>query len=602
MKRNTATIWLRNIFFLSLLSLSVFFGNFLYTGITSEYSIGGGENLQITPGEEIAWNFSPDSTRLTNVYITVIDKSEASDTSVDSQGVFVFQLLEAASSKQLYEEKTALSQIVENWYLDLPVKKKISMQKEYCIKMFLEDASANNYISLETIASFQYDVIVPIRVVLFLIIVAVVILIHLYLITGEKNNRKKISIREVLEIRILKQEYSLLHVGMFFIVTIGALVLRFRFLPFKSNDYYLCYEDWIREIRQNGGLYALGHVIGNYTPLYVIIWAILSYLPWEPVVIIKLAPCIFDFITAIFSLKFLKLFDIHSIEKKVTLYALMLLNPVSFLLSSAWGQCDVIYSAFILFALYGLCQEHSDKWYTSGDGIFILFGIAFSLKLQSLFFLPVLGLMWIVQKRKRISPLQLLWLPGMYMLSCIPAAIQGRDLKKMFKIYLGQSSENYGGLSINYPNLYSLMGSQNSPLRDGLFVMGLLLAFFSLLFLYYWIYNNGYEVNAINICKITAVTILILCFFLPSIHERYSYMAEMLLVILVIAEPRYFKAAGITLLCTTLTYCTYLYELEFAFAPIPEWLIALARIWCIVFILKDIVCRQKTVTGVTDSE
>lgn len=596
MKRNATAIWLRNTFFLLLISLSVFFGDFLYTGKTSEYSLGGGENLQITPQEEITWYFSPDNTRLTNVYLNVKEKS------ADSQGTFVFQLFESASDRLLYEKMTSLSQIVENWYLDFPVKQKVSGQKEYCIKMFLEDTAADNYVSLGMNVSCQYDVIVPIRVILFLMIIAGVILVHLYQITGEKNSRKKLLIREVLTIRIFKQEYTLLHVAMFCVVTVGAAVLRWSFLPFKSSDYYLCYEEWIHDIRQYGCLNSLGHVIGNYTPLFMIILSTLSYLPWEPVVIIKLAPCIFDFIMAVFSLKFLKVFEIHSIEKKVTLYALMLLNPISLLNSSAWGQCDVVYVVFLLFALYGLCQEHSDKWYASGDGVCILFGIAFCLKLQALFFLPVLGLMWIIQKRNRISPLQLLWVPGIYILTCIPAYLQGRDLKKMFKIYLGQSSGDYGRLSVNYPNLYSLIGSQNSSLKDGFFVLGLLLAFFFLLFFYYRLYNSGRGMNAVEICKITAATILILCFFLPSIHERYAYMAEMLLVIIVIAEPGYIKAAGITFLCTTVTYCTYLYEREFLFAPIPEWLLALARIWCIVYILKDIMSTKKSQAPIQNRE
>lgn len=197
---------------------------------------------------------------------------------------------------------------------------------------------------------------------------------------------------------------------------------------------------------------------------------------------------------------------------------------------------------------------------------------------------------------------QLLWVPGIYILTCIPAYLQGRDLKKMFKIYLGQSSGDYGRLSVNYPNLYSLIGSQNSSLKDGFFVLGLLLAFFFLLFFYYRLYNSGRGMNAVEICKITAVTILILCFFLPSIHERYAYMAEMLLVIIVIAELGYIKASGITFLCTTVTYFTYLYEREFLFAPIPEWLLALARIWCIVYILKDIMSTKNSQAPIQNRE
>lgn len=90
------------------------------------------------------------------------------------------------------------------------------------------------------------------------------------------------------------------------------------------------------------------------------------------------------------------------------------------------------------------------------------------------------------------------------------------------------------------------------------------------------------------LCKASALSVLIICFCMPLIHERYAFAAEMLLFVVMMREARYIKVALITMLCTLFTYCTYLLQLERSFSVLPEWAVALVRLGVIFYIVRDI--------------
>jgi len=411
-----------------------------------------------------------------------------------------------------------------------------------------------------------------------------------------KKRPAPVTMGDFLKIPILG--VPLIHILFFLAVTIAAVILRVAFLPVKSNDYYLCFESWITDMRSAGGLASLGKNIGDYPPLYMTLVTAASLLPFEPVIIIKLLPCLFDFILAFVCVRVAKGLGVADRPGLLTLYGVILLNPLTVLDSSAWGQCDSVYTSFILLALLMLCRGNpcrtaetgaaKKSFWCTGDGICLLFALAFCFKLQSVFFLPVICLVWIMQKKNLLRPVHLLWVPMAYTVSCIPMFLAGRSLKVMFKIYLGQADRNYGTLTLNYPNLYSLIGSWSETLYEGYFIYGLMLAFLLLLLLFYRLYCKKVELNSLTLCKVTALTVLIICYFLPLVHERYAYMAEMLLFIIMTKDTKHIKTALITMLCTLFTYCGYLYQLEGSFTVLPDWATALIRLGVIFYLTADI--------------
>ena len=452
-----------------------------------------------------------------------------------------------------------------------------------------------------------YDVLVPFRMAGFLTVLAVILLctaaIAFFSFRKKKAERSSedITLGKFLAVRI--HRIPLIHILFLAAVTAAAVIVRMAFLPVRSNDYHIAYEVWINEIRSGGGLASLGSDIGDNPPLYMTLVTLTSYLPFEPIVIVKLPSIIFDFILAVICVKLSGQLGVTALHKKLTLYAVILLNPLTLLDSAAWGQCDSLYSSFILLTLLAICSAKlwspeapggkKHLFWKSGDGICLLFAVAISLKLQAIFFLPVLCLLWITQKRNVLKPVQLLWVPIVYTVSCIPMYLAGRSLKVMYKIYLGQANRNYGTLTLNYPNLYSLIGTWSEELYDSYFMYGMLLTFLLLITLFYRLYCRRADLDSLTLCKVAALSILTICFCLPLVHERYAYVAEMLLFIIMVKEAKYIKMALITMLCTLFTYCSYLMQLEQSFSVLPDQVIALIRLGVICCLAGDIFQKKK---------
>lgn len=632
MKNIPLRTWLRTGILILILLFAVLCGNFLYTGASNEPSLLDTTSSEpLTEGSSITQYFTPQYSYLTNISIA-LDKGGNSDMA----GSLVLCLLDSSSDKILYESTISLSALAEFWYLDFPVNKRLNTAHTYYVTIStfgcLPDSQPSlllaapgtqapenlNYIYQETGGSnnfsfgeepnsdkpeqsvavrYTYNVLVPTRLLAFLSLLVGIVLCFIATFILITKIPKDYSLRSFLTTPVFGTSYQVIHVGMFVTITLAAIILRVAFLPVKSNDYYLCYESWIQDMRTHGGITSLGNNIGDYPPLYMTLVTLLSYLPFRSLVIIKLLPCAFDFILAIVCTRFLSLLHKNHIVQQISLYALILLNPITLFNSAAWGQCDSLYTVFALLALFGLCQPSSRKWYASGDGIGILFAIAFSLKLQAVFLLPIFGLMLILQRRNRIKPVHFLWLPIVYTITCIPMYLAGRDLKAMFKIYLGQTNRNYGTLTLNYPNLFTFIGSSSDNLYQSYFVLGLILTFLTLLLFYYWIFCRKVSLSAVTLCKAAAVSILLICFFLPTVHERYAYLAEMLLCIIIMVDVSYWKITIPTLLCTLFTYCTYLYQIERTFLVAPEWIIALIRLGCILFMIWDIMREENTDTN-----
>jgi hypothetical protein len=58
-----------------------------------------------------------------------------------------------------------------------------------------------------------------------------------------------------------------------------GLIIRFSFINWISGDYNNFLKPWMEDIVDGGGLASLGTRIGDYTPAYIYLLTLLSYLP-----------------------------------------------------------------------------------------------------------------------------------------------------------------------------------------------------------------------------------------------------------------------------------------------------------------------------------
>lgn len=306
-------------------------------------------------------------------------------------------------------------------------------------------------------------------------------------------------------------------------ITIAALVLRYQFVDWKMSDYNDYLEPWFLELKRAGGLRGLGQIIGNYNVLYLFLLALLTYIPLEPVILIKGLSVCMDLLGAILGAILCKGKNksIGNITSAM-IYGIILMLPNVFINSSVWAQCDFSYTAFLMLSIWFMFK---DKFRLA----VIVFGIAFAFKLQAVFFLPVLLVYYIV--KKRFSILEFLWWPAMWLMTSVPALLMGRSFDSVVRIYKDQVTL-YNWMTLNYPNIYCIFQKAgNEPeAYENFSTMAILLTMFILAVGCTYAVKKkmvGQKVELLGLstwCLFTCVQVL------PAMHERYGFPAEIMAV------------------------------------------------------------------------
>ena len=332
-------------------------------------------------------------------------------------------------------------------------------------------------------------------------------------------------------------------------ITIMALLVRFLTFHFESHDYVAFLAPWFDYLKNNGGILALANYPGNYNAPYMTIMALLTYIPVKSLYSIKFVSVIFDFGLALSSACLVK----YLVNKNKNIsffitYAVILFLPEVLMNSGIWGQCDSGYTMFIVLALLYLLKE---KYIIS----FIHLGIAFSLKLQFIFILPLFIVIYIV--KKRYSILHFLIIPLVNFILCLPAIIIGKPIGELISIYFGQVNEYKQYMSLNFLNLYSLVDNNGKILYYVGIILTVIVCFLMLLY----IIVKKVKFNDQKILNLGLWFVVMVTYLLPCMHERYLYMGGILAVIYYIVYKKNYLLTISIIMCTILTYFHYLFGL-----------------------------------------
>lgn len=362
------------------------------------------------------------------------------------------------------------------------------------------------------------------------------------------------------------------------IVTLVALVLRFKMRNFQSGDFGFFLSDWYERLRIVGLKNAfIGGGIGDYNCPYIILLWVLTKLPLSPLLAIKLVSIFFDFGIAIMSalvvkeiLKNKKVEGLKSSFAILATYSIIILLPTVMINSALWAQCDAIYTFFIITSLYLLLK---DKYSFS----FIMLGCAFAFKLQFIFVLPIYLLIYL--KNRNFSFLNFLWIPAMLVVLSLPALICGLPFIHIFKTYILQVGE-YKALTLNMFNIYQVFNGDYEYVS--LIGYGLCALIFCLLF--YYVSNFYKKIEKYQLSTLMLFSVLVCVCFLPSMHERYGYVAVILAVIYFTTNN---GSATVFILLEGLSllgYCSFLFEI-----PTADYrLLGLIPLGIIVYLSRQI--------------
>lgn len=354
-----------------------------------------------------------------------------------------------------------------------------------------------------------------------------------------------------------------------------AFVIRWKLMPIESADYWGFLAEWMTKIREGGGYRSLGTQISNYTSPYMYLMCIVSYITENDLYGLKMISVIFDYLASI--AVFLIVYHMTEDRRKAIMgMAVLLLCPTVILDSAYWCQCDIIYTTFILYAIYFLLKGDSNK-------CLIFVGISFAFKLQTLFIVPFLIFMWL--KNRTIKLRHFLWIPVIYVISVVPAWMMGRSFKELMLIYFDQSN-TYPWGTLEYPNIYALLGEAMPDMRHAAEVSGAgtFMTIMMLGCLAYYIYTKHVKLTDELMITLALFSVAIVVYSLPHMHDRYGFLIDLLAIVYGVVNVRKLPVTGGFVLVSVLTFMPYLIAVHI----VPIQYVAIFQLALIMYVGYDL--------------
>ena len=351
-----------------------------------------------------------------------------------------------------------------------------------------------------------------------------------------------------------------------------ALVLRLALFRYETFDYYNFLGPWYDHLRQNG-FQGFKTGFSDYTPPYLYLLWLATYLPVPKLYAIKSISLLGDFALAFVVLLVVRLkYDRRPVW--LAAFAAVLFAPTIFFNSALWGQCDAIYTTFLLAALYCLLR----RW--AGRAL-LFFSIAFAFKLQALFLLPLFFVLW----AKGELPLKYFFLlPAVYLVLCLPALLAGRPLYDLLTIYLEQAN-TYRRLTSSAPNLYQWLPDNAKVFGRA----GLIFAITLVGFLSYACLKSEARWGKHLTVRLALASALLVPFALPYMHERYFYAADCIAIVYGFYFPRRFYVPLAVVTISLFSYFPFLFnDMTVIKLPYLALLLAIVLIVVLVDLFKDL--------------
>jgi Gpi18-like mannosyltransferase len=336
-----------------------------------------------------------------------------------------------------------------------------------------------------------------------------------------------------------------------------ALAVRGSLLDFKSDDYYASLKPWYNTIRSLG-FAAFGTDFSTYNPPYLyVLYLIARFLPdVPPVIAVKLPGLVADFICALFvyfivQIRYDKRRAVPFAAAMLTLFA-----PSVVLNAAFWGQADSIFTAGILGCVYFLMKRRSIL-------AMIFLGIGLAFKLQAIFLAPVILALCL----RRVVPWRsLVAVPVILFLAVVPSWIAGRSLAALLNIYLYQASQ-FEFITMNAASAYTWLPG-TKQIFNLFYVPGVIMGAAAGYVLFIIGYKAPAEISKSLLLELILAATLVIPFFLPKMHERYFYPADILSIALAFYYPGLFFVPILVGGVSFLSYQPFLFQTDVVPLPI----------------------------------
>ncbi|WP_328842690.1 hypothetical protein [Streptomyces sp. NBC_00258] len=322
------------------------------------------------------------------------------------------------------------------------------------------------------------------------------------------------------------------------VIAVAVIAVRLSMVHQQSPDYTRFLKPWYQHISANGGFHALKDPgFSDYNVPYLYFLALLTHLPISPLAGIKAISVGFDLLLAIFAFRITALRHPGRPGLALAAGGIVPLLPTVTANSGWWGQADSIFTAFILGGIYFVLR-HRPWWACT------FFGLALAFKLQTVFIFPFL---FVLLLTRRLPSKALLAIPAVYLALDVPALLLGADPVQLLTIYARQTG-TYQFLTMNAPSVYQFVtsGDHADAIRSaGILGTGFVVLALTALVVFSRVGRASMrlggrdsEITSTRILLMATVSAVLVPFLLPSMHERYFYVADVLSVLSAFYLPK----------------------------------------------------------------
>ena len=312
-------------------------------------------------------------------------------------------------------------------------------------------------------------------------------------------------------------------------VCAAAMLARVSFIEHVSGDYEIYLANWMDKFRAVSFSEGMRQNIGEYNVLYQYILFLITRLPVPALYAVKTVSLIGD---AMLAGACALLAAKGKRQNAVALCAALLL-PVCVLNGGMFAQCDSLYASCALWGLVFALEEKP----TAGA---ICFALSLAFKLQAMFILPIVAVLWSARRLRLADALTFLLTLAA---TALPAMIGGKSIGQILSIYIGQTGL-YNGLTYNAPGFFGLMNTNGLDVYAyGNF--GMMLALGAVCALLAYAMPRAEKMDRTDWVRTALLMVLLCVFLLPRMHERYFYLADVLAVILACRDRRYIAPAAL---------------------------------------------------------
>ncbi|HEY9152795.1 MAG TPA: hypothetical protein VIN60_07910, partial [Anaerolineales bacterium] len=199
---------------------------------------------------------------------------------------------------------------------------------------------------------------------------------------------------------------------------------------------------------------------------------------------------------------------------------------------------------------------------------------------QAIFLAPFLFALFL---RKIVNWKEFLLIPVVLYLSLVPSWIAGRPIVDLLKVYLNQSSQ-FETITMNAPTIYTWV-PQTKEVFNLVYGPGIILGAIMAFLLVVLIYKSQAELTASKIIELSLISFMLIPFFLPKMHERYFFPADVFSIAFAFYFPQLFfipiAMSGISFL----SYEPYLFEQT----PVPFPILTLGLLIAICILVRNVI-------------